>query len=344
MKKIYRSIVTAAFLITASLVQSNAQVTADLVLTGGPNTAVYPGFVTTGTFNVTFTNGSGNTLAAQSFMIVLSLPTGIEFDATYPACPAGWQYTVQPGNLSVNLKPLVPISGLPPTGIVSFSVPFKTMQTVSSQPYLGQIQTLLPVYTDPDNTNNTPAGTVSVLNLPLPVSFEQFTAEAKGCSTAISWTTGQERNNKYFSVDRSLDGIHFESIATIEPKGTHTTGSTYRFTDKEPLNGKNFYRITQFDTDGRSTTSSTLAVSFNCDDGKIELYPNPATEMVQIKGLTGKNTVKVFNAVGQLMVEETTENSVHTLKLSALASGVYQVQVSRNAVVIFNSKLIRDAK
>ncbi len=146
----------------------------------------------------------------------------------------------------------MPVSGLPPMGIVAFSVPFKTMQSLSNQPYLTADPTAFACFTDPDGTNNTPQGTVSVLNTTLPVSFEKFTATTSGCGAVLNWTTGHERNNKYFSVDRSTDGAHFQSIGKVEAKGDNTTGASYSFADKKPLNGKNFYRIAQFDADGKS--------------------------------------------------------------------------------------------
>lgn len=341
MKKVYRRLAATLTLLVTLTGVALAQPSADLFLTGGPNIGNYPGYVTTGSYNVTFSNATGITLMDSSFMIVLSLPNGFEFDATYPGIPAGWGY-VRTGLTSVNLIPTVNVSGVTPDNFVSFFVPMKTTQAVANQTYLGQIQRLIPVYQDPDQTNNTPTGTVSVLNVPLPVSFTHFDAQAGGCKTTISWATGQERNNKYFSVERSLDGIAFESIGRVDAKGTNTEGGAYSFTDESPANGKSFYRVAQYDMDGKFTTTNTLPVVINCGDNRIELFPNPSSEVVNVKGLSGKNTIRIINIAGQEVARSFSENTAQqSVKVSGLAAGTYHVQVVKNNEIIFNGKFVK---
>ena len=46
-------------------------------------------------------------------------------------------------------------------------------------------------------------------NNALPVTYFSFTAKRNGNSNTISWSTSQEFNTNYFSVERSNDGINF---------------------------------------------------------------------------------------------------------------------------------------
>jgi hypothetical protein len=319
-----------------------AQTNIDLVLTGGPNLGVYPALGMAGTYDITLSNGSGQTIAANHFMIVLSIPNGITFDATYPGLPAGWSYTVQPGGLSVNLQPTAAVSGFPPSGIVPFHVPFHTVAPVNNQPFLGQIQVLVPSFQDPDNTNNTPQGSVTVLNaVGLPVHFTSFAAKANGCKAGLAWTTAQETGSKYFDVQRSADGIRFESIGSVEAKGDAGKGGEYVFTDENPISGKNFYRVKQYDVDGKGLATNTQSVTISCGTAKIDLFPNPTSEIVNVKGLNGKNIVKLLTISGQEVMRNETEMGTYSMQVSGLASGTYQVQVVKNGEIIFNGKFVK---
>lgn len=319
-----------------------AQPNIDLVLTGGPNMGVYPTLGMAGTYDITLSNGTGQSIAANHFMIVLSIPNGITFDAAYPGLPSGWSYVVQPGGLSVNLQPTATVSGFPPAGIVAFHVPFHTVSTVNSQPFLGQIQVIVPSFQDPDNTNNTPQGTVTVLNgVGLPVHFTAFQAKANSCKVDLSWTTAQETGSKYFDVQRSADGIRFESIGSVDAKGDAGRGGEYTFIDENPVSGKNFYRVKQYDEDGKGLATNTQSATINCGATKIDLFPNPTSAIVNVKGLNGKNTIKVLTISGQEVMKADTELETYSMMVNGLASGTYQVQVVKNNEIIFNGKFVK---
>jgi hypothetical protein len=80
-------------------------------------------------------------------------------------------------------------------------------------------------------------GTRNIAASPLPVSWLDFTAEAGTNKVNLQWTTASELNNDYFLVQRSADGVNFESIGTVDGMGTSSTAQNYSFIDTEPLNG-----------------------------------------------------------------------------------------------------------
>ncbi len=313
---------------------------ADLFLTGGPNLGTYPGYVSPGSYDVTFSNGSGVLLLPHSFAISLALPSGFEFAQSYPGCPAGWTYTLT-SPTSVLLEPIVAVAGFAPVGIVSFSVPFRTTGAVASQTYQGQIFQYIPMYTDPNQGNNSPTGTVSVMGVPLPVAFGTVDAGTKGCEVNVDWTTLNELHNDYFSVERSNDGIRFESVAKIKSQGSGSEERRYHYTDAHPYKGRNYYRIVQHDADGKTTTSSVANATVDCGLSLIDLFPNPAIDVVNVRGMQGDNTVRVFNALGQVIIEEATDEAVHPVNTSGLAAGTYHLQVVKGTKIIFNGKFVK---
>ena len=72
-----------------------------------------------------------------------------------------------------------------------------------------------------------------------------------GIENKISWETESELNNSHFVLEHSIDGVVFNSIATIEGNGTTTSSSDYVYSHRLS-NALNYYRLKQFDFDGTS--------------------------------------------------------------------------------------------
>jgi hypothetical protein len=85
----------------------------------------------------------------------------------------------------------------------------------------------------------------------LPTDIVQFDAVAKNKKVNINWTTSQESNNSHFTLERSVNGTDYQSIARIEGAGTSTTRKNYSYIDANPQPGQNFYRLSQTDFDGK---------------------------------------------------------------------------------------------
>lgn len=339
MKSLFGKVICAGALICclsdAGFAQTIPQV--DLFLTGGPNRGTYPGYVMTGTYDVTFSNATGVTLLPHAFSISLALPSGFEFDQAYPALPANWSYT-RTSLTSILLEPVTAVGAFT---IISFSVPFKTTGPVNNQTYQGQIFQNIPMYIDPNPGNNSPTGTVSVTGIPLPVAFGPFSATAKGCDVAVDWITLNEIRNDYFSVERSSDGARFESIAKIKSQGSGSEERQYHYTDAHPLKGKNYYRVVQYDVDGKSLMTTIADAATNCDQSLIDLYPNPATDKIFVRGMQGENTIRVFNSLGQVIIEEATDLAIQSVNTAGIASGTYHLQVVKGTQIVFNGKFVK---
>lgn len=66
----------------------------------------------------------------------------------------------------------------------------------------------------------------------LPVTFTKLSAKVEGKQLIVDWQTASEKNNSYFEVLASADGINFSVIGTVNAKsvgGTSSTALDYRF-------------------------------------------------------------------------------------------------------------------
>lgn len=145
----------------------------------------------------------------------------------------------------------------------------------------------------------------------LPIELSSFDATEEDCAIVIDWSTASELNNDYFLLEKSTDGETFTTIATINGVGTTNTAQSYSYTDAK-ASAINYYRLTQVDTDGTTTTSKTITVRSTCfEDGSVfmmsELYPNPVT--------TGDVTINFYTEIdvldAEIVVTDVTGRMIH---------------------------------
>ncbi|HLO82128.1 MAG TPA: SGNH/GDSL hydrolase family protein, partial [Chitinophagaceae bacterium] len=117
----------------------------------------------------------------------------------------------------------------------------------------------------------------------LPVKLSKFEAELADKKVELRWETSSELNNSHFIVERSLNARDFKAIGEVKGKGRSTTKVKYKFTDINPVSGKNFYRLKQVDLDGKSTFSQVIAVTIKAALAAESLYPVPATNSINLK-------------------------------------------------------------
>ena len=79
-----------------------------------------------------------------------------------------------------------------------------------------------------------------------------FEAAHSGHKIVLKWSTGIEKNNDYFTIERSSDGANYTEIGKTEGTGNTLEKSDYKFTDKHPLDGKNYYRLKHTDKNGNA--------------------------------------------------------------------------------------------
>lgn len=176
----------------------------------------------------------------------------------------------------------------------------------------------------------------------LPLSWGSFFAEKAGRSSLLKWTTLQEVNVDKFYIERSNDGVHFNSISVLKAVGNSDNVSSYSFTDSDPLNGINFYRIRQVDQNGRFTYTDIRSLEFHQIKQFISLSPNPAKSDVLLKIPGNKDVlnVKLLNAAGQVLKSFTVNEDSYQLSVSTLAAGVYYLKISGDAISTIEKLII----
>ena len=166
---------------------------------------------------------------------------------------------------------------------------------------------------------------------PLPVTLISFRATTSGtCAVRLDWATASEVHSDRFEVERSTDGRAFEKITTIASRNS-PSGSTYTYTDQQPAEGINYYRLQLIDFDHTSTFSPVTALAIACGTASTaHLMPNPATNTVHLLDLHLGQTLRVYGSDGRLVYAGPVTAPNQLLEISSWSTGLYLVHI-RNA-------------
>ncbi|HEY6505328.1 MAG TPA: T9SS type A sorting domain-containing protein, partial [Chitinophagaceae bacterium] len=170
---------------------------------------------------------------------------------------------------------------------------------------------------------------------PLPVQFTLFNIKCRGNNVVVSWKTAQEQNSSHFNIERSTDGIRWTVISNLAAAGNSSDERTYSFTDNNSMQ-KSYYRVAQYDIDGRVQYTSILKAS--CEPGDLlKVWPNPFSEMVFVNINTNSGSqavIKVFDNKGALVKTQKTmllpgSNQIN-IDMKKMVSGIYQLAIEWN--------------
>lgn len=163
----------------------------------------------------------------------------------------------------------------------------------------------------------------------LPINFITFTGSLQpGKKIGLYWEAVTDKNHAYFDVEKSADGISFNSIGKV------STGAPFNFTDYAPFNGNNYYRIKEVDIEGKVTYSKVINVPYNAGKLNVSIYPNPVTDLLQVKlndRTTGNVDINISDLQGRVVYTATdVENNGSEIKINThgLTPQVYVLKVT----------------
>jgi hypothetical protein len=178
-------------------------------------------------------------------------------------------------------------------------------------------------------------GTRNYFASPLPITLVSFTAVAEKGVVNLSWTTAAEKNNDYFTLEKSKDGETFLPFKTIKGAGNSGQLKEYRSLDESPLEGISYYRLKQTDYDNEISYSTIVAVDRNSDVGDFVVFPNPNKGNFHIKLLKTNVeellvTLRNVNGASILLNLKMNKNEegLFTLNEPNLLPGTYLITMS----------------
>lgn len=167
---------------------------------------------------------------------------------------------------------------------------------------------------------------LEVNSAPFPVELLSFDGELQGNNTLLTWVTATEQNNSGFNIQRSSDALIWENIGFVNGAGTTTEIQTYSFLDQRTNEGRNLYRLQQWDLDGQVNYSNVVELFVTKDlQAALKIYPVPASNTITVEGVPG--TIRLLNNLGQTMAVRVSDGSPSEFIVADLPDGLYYLQV-----------------
>lgn len=162
----------------------------------------------------------------------------------------------------------------------------------------------------------------------LPIDLLSFKGQCENNEVILNWQTASEKNNDYFTIERSIDTETWEVIGTKDGAGNSNEIRNYDLLDPKPLE-KAYYRLKQTDINGNFDYSKPIFVK--CDQEKALqplIYPNPSSGLLSIQNALVGQKITLLNQLGQVLHQEILNSTQKDLDLSYLPKGVYFVEIS----------------
>jgi hypothetical protein len=165
-------------------------------------------------------------------------------------------------------------------------------------------------------------------NVALPIYNVTLQANRTNNATALDWNTNIADGFKTYIVQRSVDGIQFENLTTL-----NSTGITkYTYTDYAMLTGKLYYRIEAITERGTKAYSNIIVVDRN--NSKTMVYPNPANDIINVITTSNETgSFRLFDEKDSLVKKQTIQNTNNAINITNLANGNYFYEIQTNTGV-----------
>jgi hypothetical protein len=240
--------------------------------------------------------------------------------------------TYEEGNYTVTLGATSNMESAPPFGADRIEV---IINGVSQGVLLGNILVAVDYpFTVPSGEtwtitvtarNNEPLNevhTVALCEAPLVVSYGPFTAQAVGSGAAfLQWSTLTEKNNAYFGIEISQNGVDYREVGVVAAVGNSNTETWYSYRVEGLAPGVYHLRLRDVDTGGNTSYSEVRVVIVGGGE-TLKVTPNPTSGFVQVSGLAGAETLMVIDQSGQKIISVAVLDSNLDLQLPG-AGGTY---------------------
>ena len=173
---------------------------------------------------------------------------------------------------------------------------------------------------------------------PLPVTFTAFSGRQEGNSIVLEWATMSEKDNDYFEIERSIDGVNFVTIGYVDGAGDSDRRIDYTFSDNAPEQGWLYYRLSQVDFDGtRAYADKVISVQYTGDEfAQLTIVPNPTDGRFRVSatGSMAGGVVQLLSQTGNVVRTVNIDSFDATIDISDLPSGIYVLRFVTDSKIL----------
>jgi hypothetical protein len=171
----------------------------------------------------------------------------------------------------------------------------------------------------------------------LPIELVDFSALLKDSRTVdLAWQTASEKDNDFFTIERSVDGENWAAIQEIDGAGNSTNLLNYATTDVVSEKGIFYYRLKQTDFDGAYTYSDIRAVVVNQSSSKMSVFPNPTNGSFTLLHSEEMEAPALYTTMGNEAIAYNVipTNGGFIYDISTLVNGIYFLKTATKTIKV----------
>lgn len=199
--------------------------------------------------------------------------------------------------------------------------------------------------------------TVLVMETPncgvLPLNRMQLKGQSMGDIAQLNLGLSANEQVEELILERSEDGKSFTGIKSMS--ASNILGYTeYKIDDNTRAVEAHqvFYRVRILRKDGTIRFSNTIKLALSERERSFQLFPNPVRTSTSLSIVVSKNqlgTIKIFNAVGALMVQKPVQlvagsNTIMLNGFENWSNGIYPIQVIADEQVMTQKMILSRKK
>lgn len=164
----------------------------------------------------------------------------------------------------------------------------------------------------------------------LPIELADFYAYQLDNAIKFNWTTLSEKNNDFFTLEKSQDAETWTIVKNLKGAGNSSQKISYHTFDENYTTGTHYYRLKQTDYDGTHKYSDIIWVDLE-DKGQtlvVNLFPNPFNNELHIEtNSEHKKNIRLTSSSGQVILNNSFHEKI-SLELSRFPYGIYFLEVT----------------
>jgi hypothetical protein len=170
-------------------------------------------------------------------------------------------------------------------------------------------------------------------NNPIPVRWISFEGKRTANGNLLSWKAEEDGHTDSYELEYSPNGVQYRNLASItaQAKLQGSNGLTASYTQADSAKGDAYYRLKQFDRNGRFSYSEVVFIKGG-NKKQLVLYPNPVSDelKVGIPGVLGNGQaiMQVYRTNGIMLLQQAATSNTARINTSRFSPGQYILRVT----------------
>ena len=176
----------------------------------------------------------------------------------------------------------------------------------------------------------------------LPMEWIDFQVKSTTTSNQLqlNWKIVENRAHKGYFVEYSYNGNSWEDLGFITGNGQTEGEASYSYTMGKIFSGTVFFRVKQLELNGSANYSAVRKVNLaNTID--LKLWPNPATDLIQINTGSKTGRVNIIDASGKTIKSINLAAGINRISVNDLKRGLYMVSFNSNQGDLIQTRFLK---